>query len=141
MISSICWVENIICLARTKSVYTCLVSAHLQTCTQLEERTSRACTGVWSKFADLPVTESTCVTICGQLLAIGGRDSDSKPTTAVYMYNPSTNTWNVISHMTTARISPFAAVLPDNQLKVLVGVGMIDVFDEEGTYSDSVDIV
>ena len=122
----------------TKSVYTCSVSALLQTCTQrssLEERTSKAGTGVWSKLANLPVTESTCVTFCGQLLAIGGRDSDKKPTTAVYMYNPSTNSWNVISHMTTARISPFAAVLPDNQLMVVGSA----IHKAVPTYSDSVE--
>ena len=128
----------------TKSVYTCSVSALLQTCTQrssLEERTSALSlsnsnsggTGVWSKLADLPVMESTCVTFYGQLLAIGGGDSRNKPTTAVYMYNPSTNSWNVISHMTTARIRPFAAVLPDNQLMVVGGI------NDKGTYSDSVE--
>ena len=99
----------------TKSVYTCSVSALLQTCIQrssLEECTSALSLsssssgddkGVWSKLADLPATQSTSVTFCGQLLTIGGRDSDKKPTTAVYLYNPSTNSWNVISHMTTAR--------------------------------------
>ena len=128
----------------TKSAYTCSVSALLQTCTQRSlvgtlkralslSNSSSGGTGVWSKLADLPVTSSTCVTFCGQLLAIGGRDSDKKPTTAVYMYNPSTNSWNVISHMTTARITPFAAVLPENQLMVVGGV--IDV----KAYSDSVE--
>ena len=118
--------------APTNSVYTCSVSALLQTCTQrsLVETLKHALslsngssggTGVWSRVADLPVTESTCVTFCGQLLAIGGRDSDMKSTTAVYMYNPSTNSWNVISHMTTARYRSFAAVLPDNQLMVVGG--------------------
>ena len=130
----------------TKSVYTCSVSTLFQTCAQrssLEERTSALSlsnsssrgTGVWSKLADLPVTGSTCVTFCGQLLAVGGADSDRKPTTAVYMYNPSTNSWNVISHMTTARIRPFAAVLPDNQLMVVGGA----VDKAVPTYSDSVE--
>jgi hypothetical protein len=112
-----------------KSVYTCSVSALLHTCTQkssLEERTSalslsNSSSGVWSKLPDLPVTESTCVTYCGQLLAVGGMDSDDKPTTAVYMYNQATNSWNVISHMTTARRGCFAAVLPNNQLMVVGG--------------------
>jgi N-acetylneuraminic acid mutarotase len=127
-----------------KSVYTCSVSALLQTCTQkssLEERTSalslsNSSSGVWSKLPDLPVTESTCVTYCGQLLAVGGMDSDDKPTTAVYMYNQATNSWNVISHMTTARWSCFAAVLPNNQLMVVGGETMIN---DEWTYLDSVE--
>ena len=131
----------------TKSVYTCSVSALLQTCTQRSlvgtlkralslsniSSTRSSGTSVWNKLADLPVTGSTCVTFCGQLLAIGGGDSDYKPTTAVFMYNSSSNSWNVIGHMKTARITPFAAVLPDNQLMIVGGV--IDKW----TLSDSVE--
>ena len=131
----------------TNSVYTCSVSTLLQTCSQqssLEEQTSAlslsnsSCggIGVWSKLADLPVVHSTCVTFCGQLLAIGGRDSDYKPTTAVYMYNYSTNSWDVISHMTMPRIIPFVAVLPDNQLMVVGGRNKID---KKWTDSNSVE--
>ena len=127
-----------------KSVYTCSVSALLQTCIQrssLEERTSflslsNSSSGVWSKLPDLPVWESTCVTFCGQLLAVGGKDSDYKPTTAVYMYNQATNSWNIISHMTTARRAPFAAVLPNNQLMVVGGETKVN---DSWTMSDSVE--
>ena len=133
----------------TKSVYTCSVSTLFQTCTQrssLEERTSALSlsnsssggTGVWSKLADLPVTESACVTFCGHLLAIGGADSGSKSTTAVYMYNPSTDSWNVISHMTIARYRPFAAVFPDNQLMV-VGGAIVNIMMLVPTCCDSVE--
>ena len=77
---------------------------------------------VWNRVADLPVTVSTAVTIYGRLLAIGGLDSKSKlPTTAVHMYQPTTNTWEVISHITTPRADCLAAVLPDNQLMVVGG--------------------
>ena len=131
----------------TKSVYTCSVSALLQTCSQkssLEEHTSALSlsngsssgAGVWSKLPDLPVTHSTCVTFCGQFIAVGGMGSDKKPTTAIYMYNQATNSWNVISHMATARRRPFAAVLPNNQLMV---VGGDTKTDNEWTYLDSID--
>ena len=129
-----------------KSVYTCSVSALFQTCTQstsLEEHTSalslsNSSSGdtVWSKLPDLPVRLSTCVTFCGQLLAVGGVDSDEKPTTAVYMYNQNTNSWNVISHMATARRQPFTAVLPNNQLMV---VGGLTKSNDGWIYSDSVE--
>ena len=114
---------------RSYSVYTCSVPALLQTCSQVGNLNSALSlsdgssggSGVWSKLPDLPVTQSTCVTFCGQLLAVGGEDSDLKPTTAVYMYNQATNSWSVISHMSTTRERPFAAVLPDNQLMVVGG--------------------
>ena len=120
----------------TKSVYTCSLSALFQTYTQRSLvgtfkcalSLSNSSSGVWSKLPDLPVMESTCVTFCGQLLAVGGVDSDNKPTTAVYMYNQATNSWNVISHMATARRRPFAAVLPNNQLMVVGGM------DDRWTY-------
>ena len=94
-----------------KSVYTCSVSALLQTCSHkssLAEHTSALSLsnsssggkGVWCKLPDLPITYSIGVTFCGQLLAVGGEDSDRKSTTAVYMYNQATNSWNVISHLT-----------------------------------------
>jgi serine/threonine protein kinase len=132
------------CHVPTKSVYTCSVSALLQTCTQRSlvgtlkraPSLSNSSSGVWSKLPDLPVEQSTCVTFCGQLLAVGGMDSDNKPTTAVYMYNQATNSWNVISHMTIARRHCFAAVLPNNQLMV---VGGLTKADNRWTTSDSVE--
>ena len=78
------------------------------------------------------------MTFCGHLLAIGGADSGSKPTTAVYMYNPSTDSWNVISHMTIARYRPFAAVLPDYQLMV-VGGAIVNIMMLVSTCCDSVE--
>jgi N-acetylneuraminic acid mutarotase len=124
-------------------VYTCSV-ALLQTCTQRSfvgtfKRAlslSNSSSGVWSQLPELPVTHSTCVTFCGQLLAVGGVDSYNKPTTAVYMYNQATNSWNVISHMTTARMGCFAAVLPNNQLMVVGGNNKIN---DEWTILDSVE--
>ena len=59
------------------------------------------------------------MTVHGQLVAIGGRDSGGDATTAVHMYDPVTDSWKVISHMLTPRIKCFAAVLPDNKLMVV----------------------
>ena len=73
----------------------------------------------------IPVLRSTCESFCGRLLAIGGSDYYlGKPTTAVYMYNLTTNFWQIISHMTT---DCSTAVLPDNKLMVVGGyIGMTD---------------
>ncbi len=77
--------------------------------------------GIWKKVAAPPVTQTTCVSIHGQLLVIGGRDSDGDPTSAIHMYNPTTDSWEVISHMGTPRCDCIAAVLPNNQLMVVGG--------------------
>ena len=52
---------------------------------------------------------------------MGGYDSDYKQTTAIHMYNATTNSWEVISHMTTPRSQCLVAVLPHNELVVVGG--------------------
>ena len=118
--------------ADTKSVYTCSVSALLQSCvpSSMLKGTSLKDKGrLWRPVASLPVTQSTCESFHGQLLAIGGVDS-GKSTTAVYMYNSTAKCWKIISHMTTGRWSCFTAVLPDNRLMVVGGT-------TDGIWSDA----
>ena len=80
-----------------KSAYTCSVSAILQSCvpSSLEAKLQRTSledkARIGRQVADLPVTQSTCKSFHGRLLAVGGwTESGEKATTAVYMYN-STN--------------------------------------------------
>ena len=77
---------------------------------------------VWHQVADLSVCKSSCATVCGQLLAVGGGvESYENPSTAIHQYNTETNSWEVISHMPTARFYTLVAVLPDNKLMVVGG--------------------
>ena len=77
---------------------------------------------VWKKVAAPPVKHTAFVSVRGlRLLAIGGEDTNEEPTTAVHMYNPTTDSWEVISHMGTRRRQCVAAVLPNNQLMVVGG--------------------
>ena len=112
------------CYTFTKSVYTCSVSAFLLS-SSLVAKFKRTFlsdkANVWRQVADLPVRLSTCESFHGRLLAIGGKDDSVKPTTAVYEYSSTSNSWEVISHMTTGRYSFFTAVLPNNQLMVMGG--------------------
>ncbi len=74
---------------------------------------------VWRRVADVPVYDSTCTTLCGQLLAVSGENNDSTDSDAVYMYDPTKNTWNIISSMPTADCSPLVAPLPGNKFMVV----------------------
>ena len=77
---------------------------------------------VWKKVANVPAYWSTCTTINGQLLAVGGSVSVySDYTDAVYRYDPTSNSWEVISYMTTARYQCLVAVLPSSELMVVGG--------------------
>ena len=115
----------------TKSLLTCSVPDLLHpnqppSVPSLGERLKRALLladqwQVWQKVADVPVYRSTCTTINGQLLAVGGWDSNCSATGAVYRYNPTSNSWEVISHMPTARDQCLVAVLPSSELMVVGG--------------------
>ena len=111
----------------TKSVLTCSLSALVQSAkpATLGGRSEKAFSQteqVWREVASLPVIRSTCASLNGQLIAVGGRDSHNEKTTnSVYAYDPTTDRWDVISTMPTARHDCLVAVLPGNQLMVVGG--------------------
>ena len=117
---------------QTKLVFTCSLSTLLKSQTTLLK--SQTVDSVWHKIAELPVERSTCVTLNGQLLAVGGRDADRKTNNNIYSYNTETNSWEIISQMPTARYWCLAAVLPGNRLIVVGGEN-----DYTG-YTDKVEI-
>ena len=101
----------------TSAVYTCSLSALLQSCSSPSN--------VWSRVADCPAQWSTCASLLGQMLAIGGMNYENKiATTAVFVYEPATNSWTVISHMLSARSLTLTAVLSSNQLIVVAGTDL-----------------
>ena len=120
---------------KPRSVLACSMADLLQSCRSqsLGERLKKTLTvrAVWHHVANLPVRSSSCVTLCGWLLAVGGCDDNFKKcTTAIYQYNPATNSWEVISHMPTARYDTLVAVLPGNKLMVVGG------YVDSGTKTD-----
>ena len=99
----------------SKSTYACSMSALIQSCS------SSTTAGVWYRVATPPVSRTTCLCVHGRLLTIGGVDSSGEPTAAVYMYNPTTDSWEVISHMATPQGGCIATVLPNDELMVVGG--------------------
>ena len=104
--------------------FTCSLAALLRSCqpqslgTRLKTLSLASRSKVWHQLADTPVTFSLWVALHGRLLAVGGCDSDDKETTAIHMYNTTTNS---ISHMTTPRQQCLVAVLPHNELMAVGG--------------------
>ena len=78
---------------------------------------------VWRRAADAPYYGSTAVSVGGQLLAIGGRDEASEDTSAIVAYNPTSDSWQDMGHMTTPRYRTLVALLPSNELIVAGGYG------------------
>ena len=82
-------------------------------------------TNLWRRLADVPVTKSTCTSLCGHLLAVGGEDSRYSPTEIIHMYDSMLNSWRVVSQMSVARSNCLVASLHGNRLMVggRAGVG------------------
>ena len=106
----------------SNSVLTCSLSTLLQTQTVAAKMKSLPKNQfIWHMIADLPVKCSTCVTLNGQLLAVGGRSTDKMDSNNIYSYNTETSSWEVISHMPTPRRWCLVTVLCGNKLMVLGG--------------------
>ena len=111
----------------SKSVLTCSVTDLLSP-PSLGARLVRSLslankTGVWRQARDLPVTQSTLITLSGHLLAIGGSDDSGGDTAAVHCYDTHTDSWRVVSEMKNKRHLCLAAVLPEDCLLVVGGWG------------------
>ena len=103
-------------------MYTCSVTALIQTGKSASDSSVDKPPEVWRKTATPPVTNAPYLSILGQLLVVGGSDLDSgKPTTAIHMYSSITDSWKVISHMTIPRQRCIASVLPNNYQLMVVG--------------------
>ena len=89
---------------------------------------------IWRNLADLPVERSSCVFLCGHLLAIGGQyhssqisvtlssaSSPARLSSSVYKYITAEDRWSVVSDLGMPVSECFAAVLPGNKLMVLGG--------------------
>ena len=120
----------------SKSVYSYTLSDLLQSCQSaptpnLATPKNSSHFNTWRKLADLPICDSTSVSFCGQLVAIGGNVSstDYVTTKIVYAYMRTTNSWEVISEMSVARHECFAVALPaTNELMVVGGSsGMLKI--------------
>ena len=108
----------------TKSVLTCSLTELLQS----------SSSSIWHRVADAPAYLSTCAAVNGELLAVGGCDKDYKPKAVIHKYNPTTNSWDRISNMPTARFYSLVAVLPTNEMMVVGGTIKV------GQYIDNVEV-
>ena len=77
---------------------------------------------IWEDVASLPVHHSTLVTVNGHLLAVGGKSTKGDRSNEVHQYNPTADSWQVISQMEVARSECAAALLPDDKLMVAGGI-------------------
>ena len=104
MTATVCGGHLYLLEASTHVVFTCTLDSLLYSChppSQTPPHTNEA--GVWQRIADVPVRYSTCTTLNGRVLAVGGVDSHHTPTADVYMYSADSDSWPLVGHMPTAR--------------------------------------
>lgn len=106
------------------SMFTCSIEdLHGSRTNKVVTRDRKRRTEVWRKIVGPPVTQSACVSFRGQVLSIGGRGNDLKPTSAVYSYNSKTSMWHqeAVSYMTLTRSKCFALPLYEDKILVVGG--------------------
>ena len=114
----------------TRSVLSCSVPELLQSCQpqplagKLRTAPANQST-IWRCVADAPHYCSSCATLCGQLVAVGGYEA-GKDTSAITGYNETTDSWEAMGHMPTARCGALVAIL--NGKMMVVGGNVVRGF-------------
>ena len=113
----------------TRSVLNCSVPELLQSCQPqptLWQRILRTApvnqSTIWQQVADAPHYLSSCATLCGQLVAVGGYDAH-KDTSTITAYNEVTDSWEAMGDMPTARRWALVAILNGKMMVVGGNVG------------------
>ena len=104
----------------TRSVLSCSVPELLQSCQpqplagKLRTAPANQST-IWRRVADAPHSLSSCATLCGQLVAVGGWN-----TSAITGYNETTDSWEAMRNMLTAQCQALVAI-PNGKMMVVGG--------------------
>ena len=111
----------------THSVLSCSVPELLQSC-QPEPLAGKPQTApanqstIWQHVADVPHYWSSCATLCGQLVAVGGYRG-TQATRAIIGYSEKTDSWEAIGELPTARRWALVVVLNGKMMVVGGQVG------------------
>ena len=103
---------------RTHEVFTCSIHELLQSCTPLAGTVAGNISAnkstVWHRVDNAPYYDSTCATLGGQLISVGGMDKDGRETPNISIYDEKSNSWKTSSSsMLTARRLALVAILND----------------------------
>jgi len=96
---------------KTNAVFTCTLDSLIHSCHPPSQAPPEA--SVWQCVADVPVPLSTCITLNGRVMAVGGMDSQGYFTPAVHMYNADSDSWFVLGNMPTGRCKCVVVGLQD----------------------------
>ena len=124
-----------------RSVLSCSVPELLQSCQpqalagKLRTASAKQST-IWRRIADAPHCSPSCAILCGQLVAVGGGEA-FKNTSAITGYNETTDSWEAMGDMPTARCLALVAILNGKMMVVGGEAGGLLL----GTMTDVVEIL
>ena len=129
----------------TRSVLSCSVPELLQSCQPQPlagklQTASANLSPIWRHVADAPHYWSSCATLCGQLVAMGGAEA-LKDTTAIVGYNETNDSWEkweAMGDMPTARCWALVAIL--NGKMMVVGGEVRDMVGGSWSWTE-IDVV
>lgn len=107
---------------RTNQGFTCTLDSLICSCCSPSETPSYTNeTRVWQRVADVPVSGSTCATLNGRVLAIGGNDSHGNPIPTVHTYNLDSNVWLPLVNQNMPSARSFCLVVGLESCVIAVG--------------------
>ena len=119
-----------------RCVLSCFISRLLDSCRPIVSAGSGHSLrelGMWSRVTDLPFHKMTITNLSDYLLAVGGKEKNESPSSAVFVYDEVTVTWIEIGRLEIPRFSCFAISLSRNE--VMVVGGLVDNGGKEATNS------
>ena len=109
----------------TRSVFMCPVESIKKAC----HSSRKKLVIVWQNVCDTPLFRSSCVVYNDELFAVCGRTSTYRPSSNIYCYDSSLDSWNLVDQqLPTARSLPIA-LTAKNKLVIIGGL----VQDDEPT--------
>ena len=75
----------------------------------------------WHTLPDTPLACSAALVVHGSLMAVGGRDTSKKPSSAIHLYQPESGQWVKVEDLPTARGSCSCTLLPSGEILVAGG--------------------
>ena len=120
----------------TRSVLSCSVTELLQSCQPQPTVWLRMAPPLWWHIACAPHYASSCATLSGQLLSVGGEDKACKDASTITGYNKTTDSWEAMGEIPTARRWALVAILNG---KMMVVGGLVG--GKCGTATDVVEIL
>ena len=112
--------DRIYCFDFDYAAYTCTVDSLLSSSQSLtaDTHTDSQTTSpqIWRALPHVPAGYSTPASLCGQLVAVGG-----KGVSTIHQYNMTSGSWEAIGSMPTARKDSLVVVLPGDKMLVVGG--------------------